>query len=212
MGLNRYTELCMGKAFTITDKQVKIPMCDEYKEVFEKWIQEKRYITINYGADEMRKGQKQLKMWSKEHYQKFAELMKEQSAGIEIVQLGGKDAEKIDGVDACILGERLEFVKWILKHSECHVDCEGGLVHLATQLGTKCIVLFGPTPLHMYGYEQNINLVSPICNNCMGLQEDWAYRCCRTLESGEITPVCMKDITPQMVCDVCTEILMGKVS
>lgn len=207
LGLNRYTELCMGEAFTVIDKRVKIPLYDEYKELFKKRMQNARYITINYGADAMRKGQKQLKMWPKEHYQKFIELIKKQNVDIEIVQLGGKDAEKIYGADVYILGESLELAKWILKNSECHIDCEGGLVHLATQLGTKCIVIFGPTPVHMYGYEQNVNLISQTCSNCMGLHGDWAYKCYRTLENGEISPVCMRDVTPQMVCDVCAKIL-----
>lgn len=210
LGLNRYTELRMGEAFTIIDKRVTIPIHDEYKKQFEKRKPDSWYITINYGADAMRKGQKQLKMWSEEHYQKLIELIKERNADIKIVQLGGSDAEKIRGADTYILGESLELTKWILKNSECHIDCEGGLVHLATQLGTKCIVIFGPTPLHMYGYEQNVNLISQTCSNCMGLHEDWAYRCYRTLESKEISPICMRDITPQRVCNVCIEILRSK--
>lgn len=209
LGLDRYTELCMGEAFILSDKYVKIPMNDVYKEQFEERNLNTRYITINYGADAMRKGQKQLKMWPKEYYQKFIELIKGKITDIKIVQLGGADAERIRGADSHILGESLELTKWILKNAECHIDCEGGLVHLATQLKTKCIVIFGPTPLHMYGYEQNVNLKSKKCSNCMGLHEDWAYKCYRTLESGEIPPMCMMDITPQRVCDICVEILMS---
>ena len=209
LGLNRYTELRMGEAFTIADRQINIPMHIGDKEQYEKWGLGSRYITINYGTDVMRKGQKQLKMWPKEYYQKFIELIKERNADIEIVQLGGADAEKISGVDTYILGESLELTKWVLRNAECHIDCEGGLVHLATQLGTKCIVIFGPTPLHMYGYEQNVNLISQTCSNCMGLHGDWAYRCYRSLENGEKPPICMRSITPQMVCDICVEILMN---
>lgn len=210
LGLNRYTELCMGEAFAISDKHVYIPMLDTYKEEFENKGLNTRYITINYGSDIMRKGQKQLKMWPKMYYEKFVDLVKGKFTDIKIVQLGAKDAEKIEGADIYVLGESLELTKWILKESECHIDCEGGLVHLATQLGTKCIVIFGPTPLHMYGYEQNVNLMSKSCNNCMGLHEDWAYRCFRTMESGEILPICMRDITPQMVCDACAKILANE--
>ena len=40
------------------------------------------------------------------------------------------------GIDFYVLGESIELTKYILRDSLCHVDCEGGLVHLATQLGT----------------------------------------------------------------------------
>lgn len=205
LGLNRYTELRMGRAFQIADQCVKIPMQESYQKIYEKLKPQKRYITINYGTDVMKKGAKQLKMWPKEYHEAFVKQMKQEMPEIQIVQLGAADAEKIDEVDVYLFGESLELIKWILLNSECHIDCEGGLVHLATQLGTKCIVIFGPTPLHMYGYEQNINLQSRLCSNCMGLHAEWAYRCYRTGKEAEEIPICMKDITPNKVCRICLE-------
>ena len=64
------------------------------------------------------------------------------------------------------MGESLELVKYVLKGSLLHIDCDSGLVHLATQLGTKCVVLFGQTSVWYFGYEQNINIVSKVCNSC----------------------------------------------
>lgn len=195
LGLDRWTELRMGGAFEIEKKKVSIPLVVEYEKYWIKKFAGKKYITINYGADAMIKGLSQLKMWTVPNYEQLIEIIKRKYPDIEVVQLGDKDAIAIDGVDCTFFGESIEYVKYILKNSMMHIDCEGGLVHLATQLGTKCVVLFGPTPVHMYGYEQNVNIVSPICNNCMGLHDMWAYDCYRNYDSAR----CMESITPEMV-------------
>lgn len=195
-GLDRWTELRMGKTFDIADKKVRIPMFKEYEDCLEQLdLINKRFITINYGADAMRIGLKQLKLWPKDNLESFIKLFHEKYPDISIVQLGAKNAEKVAGVDMYILGENIENTKWILKHSLLHVDCEGGLVHLATQLETKCVVLFGPTPVHMYGYRQNINLHNNECDYCMGLTEDWAYKCFK----GYSECNCLRNITPEYV-------------
>lgn len=196
LGLNRWTELRMGKAFCISQKSVKIELG---QESYEAWralgLFDKKYLTLNYGADKMRKDQMQIKVWPKEYYEKFIQLVKKKNKEIEIVQLGDLDAEKIIGADRYLFGEDLELVKWVLKNSSCHIDCEGGLVHMATQLGTVCAVIFGPTPYHMYAYEQNINLVSKQCNGCMGTNENWAYQCYRNAAK----PICMYEVLPEQV-------------
>lgn len=195
LGLDRWSELQMGDAFIIADKKVRIPMDETYLTKWEEnGYADKKYITINYGTDVMRAGCKQLKMWPKEYYEELIKLIHEKLPDIKAVQLGDKDAEMIRGCDKYVFGESMEQTKWILKKSLTHIDCEGGLVHLATQLGTKCIVIFGPTPLHMYGYEENINLQSVQCNNCMGLHNNWAYSCfCGT------DGACMQEIKAQEV-------------
>ena len=206
MGLNRWTELRMGKAFTVSDLKVKIPMDLSYYEKFCKLdMFNKRYITINFGTDKMRIGKTQLKLWPKKYFEILVKTIKDRFEDIQIVQLGEKNADKIEGVDTYILGESIELTKWILKHSSCHIDCEGGLVHLATQLETICVVIFGPTPIHMYAYPQNINLVSKNCKNCMGLHEDWAYKCYRNYE----IPQCMYDIVPEQVFNEVEKIILN---
>ena len=196
LGLDRWSELRMGEAFEIADKKVWIPMDVSYlKKWEESGYENKKYITINYGADVMRAGFRQLKMWSKEYYEELVGLIHQELPEMKVVQLGDKDAEMVKGCDKYVFGESMEQTKWILQKSLVHIDCEGGLVHLATQLGTKCIVIFGPTPLHMYGYEENINLQSTMCSNCMGVHEDWAYNCYK----GQEIPECMRSVTPAKV-------------
>ncbi|MCR4694735.1 MAG: hypothetical protein K5773_05400 [Pseudobutyrivibrio sp.] len=195
LGLDRWTELRMGKAFDINEKKVTIPIDFSAECIWQKDFKEKKYITINYDADAMIKGMQQLKLWTKNGYEKLICMVHEQYPKLEVVQLGSEKAQKINGVDKYLLGTDLEYVKHVVKNSVCHIDCEGGLVHLATQLGTKCIVLFGPTPVHMYGYEENINIVSSICNNCMGCHAMWFYKCYR----GSDEAICMKEISAEIV-------------
>lgn len=198
LGIDRWTEQRCGDVFKIPDHKTFIPLKKEFlKRVSELGLSEARYITVNRGADSMGKSGIQTKVWPKEYYDKFVDRFKEKYPHIRVVQLGIPQNEKIENVDQYVLGEDLEVIKWILKGSMVHIDCEGGLVHLATQLGTKCVVLFGPTPLHMYGYEQNINLLAGNCHNCMGMHEEWAFKCFRGLEK----PECMYSIKPDMVID-----------
>lgn len=90
----------------------------------------------------------------------------------------------------------MEEVKYVIKNALLHVDIEGGLVHLATNLGTKCVVLFGPTQVDIYGYPENINIVAPKCNGGYGLYDN-AFRCAKDLDE----PECMKALKPQLVME-----------
>ena len=195
-GINRWTELSHEGIFKIEDQKTWIPMREEYKKrLQELGLNEKKYITLNRGADSMGRSKMQTKVWPLEHYNDFVVLFKNQYPDIEIVQVGASGNAKIRGVDKYILGESLEVTKWILKGSILHLDCEGGLVHLATQVDTKCAVVFGPTPKHFYEYPQNINMVYEGCNNCMGTHPEWAFECYKGLSE----PECMYKVTPEIV-------------
>lgn len=196
LGYDRWTEMRMGGIFKIENKTTHIPIIDSYYQRFEELkLADKTYITLNFGADSMGKRNQQIKMWPLEYYNQFIVMFRELYPNIKIIQLGTKNTPYMKNADYYIMNESLETVKWILKNSSLHIDCEGGLVHLATQLDTKCIVIFGPTPLHMYGYTQNINLVSTKCSDCMGLITNWAFECYRGLDK----PICIYDITPDIV-------------
>ena len=199
LGLNRWTELRMGKAFRVRDLWTGIPLQQKAAHsLITLGLENTKYITVNRGADQMRENLVQLKVWPIDYYETFIKTIKEKLPNLKVVQLGGKNDEILSGVDKAVLGQDFEITKWVLKKSLCHIDCEGGLVHLAAQLATPCIVIFGPTPMHMYAYPQNRNLVSSSCNGCMGIHEDWAYKCYR----GEDSAKCMRAVTPDMVTDV----------
>lgn len=193
-GQNAYTAFNYG-VLDIQDKTVSIPLNVEAGKQFNSMGLE-RYITLNYGNGSCKDGSKIAKMWPLEKFNSLIQLFKKQYPAISVVQLGTADAERIDGADRYILGEPFELVIHILKNSILHIDIEGGLVHLATQLGTKCAVLFGPTPEFYYGYEENINIKVGNCHDCCGVYMD-SNRCARGMDK----PECMYSITPEIVME-----------
>lgn len=197
-GINRWSELRHENIFKMEDQRTWISLEEEYLErIKELGLESGTYITINRGADSMGRSKMQTKVWPLEYYTEFVRLFKRKYPDIKVIQIGAKSNVEVEGADQYIFGENLETTKWILKKSLLHLDCEGGLVHLATQLDTKCVVIFGPTPKHFYEYPQNINLVYEGCNNCMGSHPDWAFECFRGFDK----PECMYKVTPEIVMD-----------
>ena len=195
LGKNRYTMLAEPGLFDYKDKRVEIYIDNDYEDRYKELCIEGKYITFNCEAGPAPgTGLKQIKEWPRENYVELLKLFQSKFPEIKIIQLGGKNAVRIDGADKYILGESLEVVKYILKGSIIHIDCESGLPHLATQLGTKCCVLFGPTPIWFIGYEENINIKSEVCYGCKGLVSDWYSNCLKYDE-----PICMNSIKPQVV-------------
>ena len=195
MGYTCYTLLGSSGAFDITDFKVDFPLNPDYEKQFLELGLGERYITFNFGTSEpLKDGKQQTKMWPKEYHEKLNFMIKTYFPDIKLIQLGAKNVIPVQGADIYILGENLEVVKYILKNSLCHIDCEGGLVHIASQLGTKCFVVFGPTPVDFFGYNTNENIVSDECKECCGLIKDWYTRCYKYGEAK-----CMKSIKPETV-------------
>lgn len=144
------------------------------------------YITINDGWDGKRP-ERGTKSWSPEAWAEFVALCN--AGGVKVIQLGSKaNGQEIPGVDVQLRGQT-SFAESlaILCASSCHVDIEGGLVHAATALRTKCVVLFGPTNKDFFGYPQNINLnAADECVNCWWKRKDWMEKCMKD------NHVCMK--------------------
>ncbi len=194
-GWNCYTLLGSSGAFDIHDTYVDFDVNNSYENEYKSLNLSKQYITYNFGAsDPLKDGKRQTKMWPYEYHCELNKMIKRAFPNIELVQLGASDVTKVPGADRYILGENLEVTKYILKNAILHFDCEGGLVHLATQLGTKCFVVFGPTPVSFFGYEENTNIVSEKCKECCGLIKDWYTRCYKYKR-----PECMYAIYPKKV-------------
>lgn len=192
-GLDAYSGFNYNGAFHIQDKEVPIPIDGGWRAEFEK-LDLGRYMTVNLGNGDCADGSKIAKSWSKERFESLIRLWKIKYPEIKVVQLGGENAGELSNADRRVLGADFRLIIHVLKDSILHVDIEGGLVHLATQLGTKCVVLFGPTVKEYYGYEQNINIQAGNCHNCWGLYSD-VNRCAR----GMREPECMYSITPEFV-------------
>lgn len=175
----------------IKDDRVSIPLRDEWKERFMA-LPIRHYLTVNYGNGSG--SATSSKQWPLSYFEQLVEKLKVHYPKLEIVQLGASDAKEIEGCDWYLFGKSLELVKYILMNSLLHIDIEGGLVHIATQLGTKCVVLFGPTSIKAFGYSQNINIQAGDCHNCCGIEGN-IYACARHLK----IPACMEAITVEMV-------------
>lgn len=192
-GYNAYTGFNYDGVFDITDKKVNIPLDTTAKERYEQ-LGLKEYITVNCGNGDCADTTLVAKSWPTNYYDQLISSIKRRYQQVIVVQLGAENAYKIGKCDLYVLGGDFALVGYILKNSMLHIDIEGGLVHMASQLGTKCIVLFGPTVAEYYGYDNNINIRAGKCRNCWGLYTD-VNKCAR----GMIKPECMHSITPEMV-------------
>jgi len=203
LGINRFTALGHNGIFDLSDKRVNIPLDKNYEDAFNN-LKLDKYITFNRGAACIPgENREQTKIWPREHFDTFILEFKSKFPNIKVVQIGAGDLEKLNGADRHYMGENMELVKYILKNAVFHLDCEGGLVHLATQLGTKCIVLFGPTSLQYFGYEQNINVSTNICNDCRWIAADWMVNCYRNGEKQ----ICINSIAPETVLEKAESVL-----
>lgn len=204
-GWNCYNLYNYTGAFDIQGQAVNIPLDAAAEEEFQR-LELGRYITVNFGNGAASKGNQSLvsKQWPKEYFEAYIAGMHRRFPHLAIVQLGDKNALALAGADHYILGQSLELAKHVLRHSLLHLDIEGGLMHLATQLGTKCIALFGSTQVELFSYPQNINIVAPACHGCYELYEN-SYACAR----GLAKPACMYSIKPEQVVAVATTYLEG---
>lgn len=119
----------------------------------------------------------------------FVEKIKSKYPDCLVVQVGGAKGEDIPGVDINYRN-KVGFAKAVsvLKGAQMHIDSESGLVHFASALGVKSIVLFGPTNLTWFGYQQNVNIPPASCGNCWWSTKDWMDRC----PAGYDKPKCVK--------------------
>ena len=196
---NCYTGFNYGDVFSIRNKQIKIPSSPQYVQKFTK-IGLENYITINTGNGVNDNSVTVAKSWPAARFQKVAEMFKKRYPNIKIVQIGLLGEPKIESVDRYFMGESFGLVVQVLKNAIFHLDIEGGLVHLASQIGTKCVVLFGPTLTEYNAYDNNINIKVGNCHGCYGLYLD-VNHCARHMKE----PECMYGITPDVVMDYIDE-------
>ena len=151
----------------------------------------KPYVTVHHGFDTAflpartrQTTYKSTKTLSMSQWRQIVSLIRDQ--GIDVIQLGVVHEEKIEGVTHCLNGQTsFDETGLLIKHSLCHIDTEGGLVHLANAVHTRCVVLFGPTPVEFFGYPQNINLEPLGCKACWFATQNWLIECPRHTSGPE---------------------------
>lgn len=167
-----------------------------------------KYITLQQGVNADSTSGISPKQWPNENYSILCRMLKERFPGFVLVQLGESGNNRpIDGVDCCLLGETdFEDLKVLLKNSLLHIDGECGMVHMRRALHAgPSVVLFGQTPLRVYGHAEDINISANICGDgCSKLFSSWKSRCYLSDQ-----PLCMQAITPQHVADIVGSFLLG---
>lgn len=169
----------------------------------------KRYVTVHHGFDlnclpvkTRTTDYSSTKNLSMEQWRQIVSLIRNE--GVEVVQLGIAEEEKIDGVTQYLNGlTSVEESGLLIKHSLCHIDTEGGLVHLARAVHARSVVAFGPTPVEFFGYPQNVNLEPSGCKACWFTTQNWVIECPRHT-SG---PECMRGHSATDVAEAASRII-----
>jgi ADP-heptose:LPS heptosyltransferase len=169
------------------------------------------YITIHNGYETKLKfkiGNQSTKNVPAYVFESFVGVFKKEFPDVKVIQLGASTSQPISGVDDCrIAGTSVTESFDILAGSLCHVDIESGLVHAAYALDVPSVVLFGPTPVAYFGYEENTNLVTNACrNNCFWLKDSWMEKCIL----GYLAPKCMDAFDPMDIFDKVCDVIRDK--
>ncbi len=202
---NCYTFFAYQGVLDIKDMDVPLTLNPSNEEQFKELDLPYDYITVNYGWGNNIHGEYKVpnKVWPFEYYDVLVGMIKKHFPSLCIVQTGMEYSPKIEAADRYAFGTGLDTLEYILKNSALHFDCESGLVHLATQFGTKCVVVFGPTLPETFGYPQNENILSTSCSGCRALMDDFS-RCLHINEDRE----CMYSIKPGEVFEHIKESLI----
>jgi ADP-heptose:LPS heptosyltransferase len=167
-----------------------------------------RYVTTSCGQDpHMVKNtsrKRQTREWDPRKLNGVVEYLKNND--IEVVQLGNKHDPLIEGTIDLRGITKLKEAAAIIKKALFHLGTDSGLMHIAKAVGTKSIILFGPSSLEFCGYKDNINIKKGICHDCWWDIPDWSVRCKLGLE----VPVCMDKIEVEDVKEAIDKLLDTK--
>ena len=133
------------------------------------------------------KGNQMTKQWSKEKWQKLADLLKK---NYSIIQLGNKKEEKLNEVISFAgkLSPRQSIA--ILSQAKAHIGMVSFLMHAANGVNVPSVIIYGGSEHpSQTGYKDNINIYKKTkCSPCWLFYED----CPNKLK-------CMKSITSKLV-------------
>ncbi len=194
-GKNRYNFIHSLMGLPLSSVRQKLPAKrNRAAEVKKKFP---LYVTVNTGFDSMFVigTNTATKCWPREHWARLVEILKKEHPELGVVQVGGKNSVIIPGCDFNFAAKTsLDEVAGVLQGSRLHIDIEGGLVHAASAIGTKSLVLFGPTSMKYFAYAENINLKDDFCNDCWWATERWMESC----PAHHEVP-CMRRLDPERV-------------
>lgn len=175
------------------DCNVDIPLTDTGYQLYLK-NELHDYICICTGNGTSSETSLITKAWPKDYFEQLIDIIKKEFSRLEVVQIDSAETGRLGNADKHLLGKPFEEISWVLKETRLLISIDGGMVHLASQLGTKCAALFGPTSINYWGYDKNINISSNACEPCFGMYGN-SYRCAKGMDK----PVCMYSMTPEYV-------------
>jgi hypothetical protein len=176
----------------------RLPMRQDAGVVSRMGLRPQQYITVHNGFDTgfVITGRRATKCYP--HFGAVVAQIRTAFPDLQVVQIGTTTSEPIAECDLVLLNKTsLDEVVGLLAQSVLHLDNEGGLVHLAACVGTRSVVVFGPTPSEYFGYAGNINIDPPVCGNCWWMTRTWMDVCAK----GYSVPRCMAEQAPEVVAE-----------
>ena len=199
MNMNRYTFQQGMSGIKYGGPRLSLPKDETALARF--GLEGKRYVTLHNGfdaeeANHVGKGRLATKCYP--HFPEIVSRLHEVCPDIQIVHLGAGTSRPIDAVDLNLIGRTsLSETTAIIESAALHIDNEGGLVHIASCLGTRSCVIFGPTSLDFFGYEENINIPPASCGGCWWTTGDWLRNCPRGFDG----PRCLSEQPPERIVE-----------
>ncbi|MDO5565112.1 MAG: glycosyltransferase family 9 protein [Planctomycetia bacterium] len=205
MGRNRLQQGDVNGILGVKSIFSLCPQADSSKVLACFELQGIRYITIQRGVGGP-VGNASTRNWPLANYTALVRMINEKYPDLPVIQLGVTQAELIHGTHDLRGKTNLTELMILLKCSCCHIDIDGGQVHMRHFLqGKPSVVLFGPTSDEFLGYSENINIRVSACQGpCEWLTADYEKNCIKG------TRECMNSITPSCVFSSVEKLLAGE--
>jgi ADP-heptose:LPS heptosyltransferase len=159
-------------------------------------LTERPYITVHNGYST---AEVAVNKSSTKSYLRFSEVIEEfrkTRSDLVFVQIGSVTSVPIYNVDLNLIGKTsLPQAAALVKRSVCHLDNESGFVSIASCFGTRCCVVYGPTPADYFYYSGNVAIRPIECGGCWWSAEYSMTQCPR----GMSDPACIHSQPPEIV-------------
>ena len=195
-GQNRISQADVIKSVNVQDI-LKINLTHIHEVLSKFNLQNNQYIVLQNGAglNSLSKNKSIFtRDWSNENFNVLVEKLKQIYPDYKVVQVGYPSQQNITGTNCNLLGKtNFHELLVIVGCAKLLISSESGVIHFRHFTTSKpSVVLFGPTRPEMFGYPENINIVSSICSGCEWMHPNWRTFC---VKSNSEEALCLKDIT-----------------
>lgn len=196
---NRLTQADAIKYFSMEDT-FKINLQDKSKHLEKFNLIEDTYVVFQGGCGLSSKTKNQItttREWDIDNYSQLISLLKEKYPNFKMIQIGYDNGLYMKNTDDNLCGKtRFDELLSIVNGAKLLISTEAGVVHFRHfSSKKKSVVLFGPTRLDVFGYDENININSGVCEGCEWISNKWREVCIKTNNVS----LCMQTLTPEKV-------------